>query len=126
MSLAAFPFTAFVGQERVRTALILSAIDHKLGGVLISGPKGSGKSTLVRGLGDILPEMDYVAGCSFNCDPHDAAQLCPMCAERMSRDGSLPAERRRMRIVELPLGASEDSLLGTIDPEEALKRGVKV
>ena len=120
-----YPFTAVVGQERVKTALILGAIDPRLGGVLISGPKGSGKSMIVRALGDILPAVEYVEGCEFNCDPGDAQFLCASCGGRLAVEGGLPAGRRRMRIVELPIGASEDGLLGTIDSEAAFREGVK-
>jgi Mg-chelatase subunit ChlI/Mg-chelatase subunit ChlD len=120
-----FPFAAMVGQNRAKMALVLSAIDPNLGGVLISGPKGSGKSTIVRALGDVLPEIEYVEGCPFNCGPGDLNRLCPSCKERLAGGEELPVERRHMRIVELPLGASEEALLGAIDPEAALTRGIR-
>jgi len=119
-----YPFTAIVGQDRVRTALILNAVDPGLGGVLISGPKGSGKSTMVRSLEDILPMVETVEGCEYNCDPNDLAHLCQSCRERL-RLGELRVGLRPMRIVELPLGATEDGLLGTIDAEAVLRSGVK-
>ena len=122
----AYPFTAFVGQEKAKTALMLSAIDPRLGGVLITGPKGSGKSTIVRALRDILPVTEYVEGCPFNCNPKEPTQICPPCRERLGRGGELPVAYRRMRIVELPVSATEDGLLGTTDPEEAFRKGVKV
>ena len=121
-----FPFTAIAGQEKAKTALVLSAIDPNLGGVLISGPKGSGKSTLVRALEGVLPEIEFVEGCPFNCGPGDPTRLCPYCRERLRESGELLTERRRMRVVELPIGASEEALLGAIDPEAVLTRGVKV
>ncbi len=121
-----FPFTAIEGQEKAKTALVLSAIDPNLGGVLISGPKGSGKSTLVRALEGVLPKIEVVEGCPFNCGPEDSTRLCPYCKERLRESGELSTERRWMRVVELPIGASEEALLGAIDPEAALTRGVKV
>jgi magnesium chelatase subunit I len=121
-----FPFTAIAGQEKVKTALVLSAIDPNLGGVLISGPKGSGKSTLVRALEGVLPEIEFVEGCPFNCGPEDPTRLCPYCKKRLKESGKLPTERCRMRIVELPIRASEEALLGAIEPEAVLTRGVKV
>lgn len=120
-----YPFTAVVGQERVRNVLILTAIDQRLGGVLISGPKGSGKSTIIRALEDVLPMTEHVEGCRFNCDPRDLHDLCPYCLEKLASEGSLPVGRRRMHIVELPVGATEDGLLGTIDTEAAFQRGIK-
>ncbi|UCD44207.1 MAG: ATP-binding protein [Candidatus Bathyarchaeota archaeon] len=120
-----FPFAAVVGQERVKMALLLSAIDPRLGGILITGPKGSGKSTIVRAMEDILPKVEYVEGCRFNCDPKGVHLLCPSCSQRLASEGRLPAGSRRMRIVELPVGATEEGLLGSIDAEAAFKTGVK-
>ncbi len=121
-----YPFTAVVGQERVRNALILTAIDPRLGGVLISGPKGSGKSTIIRALEDILPTAEHVEGCRFDCDPRDVHNLCSSCMSKLASEGRLSVGLRRMRIVELPVGATEDGLLGTIDAEAAFQRGVKM
>ncbi len=109
----------------MKTALILSAIDPGLGGILVTGPKGSGKSTIVRAMEELLPTTEYVVGCEFNCDPGDVNNLCPTCVEGRAVEGGLPVGRRRMRIVELPLGATEDGLLGAIDAEAAFRRGVK-
>nr|NIS13378.1 hypothetical protein [Thermoplasmata archaeon]NIT78781.1 hypothetical protein [Thermoplasmata archaeon]NIV80024.1 hypothetical protein [Thermoplasmata archaeon]NIW90102.1 hypothetical protein [Thermoplasmata archaeon]NIY05149.1 hypothetical protein [Thermoplasmata archaeon] len=109
----------------MKTALILSAIDPGLGGILVTGPKGSGKSTIVRAMEELLPTTEHVVGCEFNCDPGDVNNLCPTCVERRAVEGGLPVGRRRMRIVELPLGATEDGLLGAIDAEAAFRRGVK-
>lgn len=109
----------------MKTALVLSAIDRGLGGVLVTGPKGSGKTTIVRAMEELLPTTEYVVGCEFNCDPGDVNDLCPTCLERLAVEGGLPVGRRRMRIVELPLSATEDGLLGAIDAEAAFRRGVK-
>jgi len=120
-----YPFSAIVGQERVKMSLLLNAIDPRLGGVLIAGPKGSGKSTVVRALGEILPPIERVEGCPFGCNWREATDLCPSCKDRLVKEGKLPVEKVRMRIVELPLSATEDGLLGTLDVEEALRDGVK-
>jgi len=120
-----YPFSAILGQEEAKTALLLNAVDPNLGGVVITGPKGSGKSTLVRALGELLPNIDKVKDCPFNCNPHTTTNLCPMCKTRLEQEGVLPVESRQMRIVELPLSATEDRLLGTLDVEEALRNGVK-
>jgi len=118
-----YPFTAVVGQEKVKSALILNAIDPRLGGVLISGAKGSGKSILIRALEDILPTTEYVEGCPFNCHPNDLSHLCPLCRERLANEGKLPVSYRQTSIVELPVSATEDGLLGTIDTEAAFLKG---
>jgi Mg-chelatase subunit ChlI/Mg-chelatase subunit ChlD len=121
-----YPFSAVVGQERVKKALILCTLDPKLGGILVSGPKGSGKSTLIRALEDILPSKEYVKGCSYTCDPLSPESLCLWCREELSEKGILIVGKRRLKIVELPLGATEDGLIGTINAEEAIIRGIKV
>jgi len=108
-----YPFSAIVGQERVKMSLLLNAIDPRLGGVLIAGPKGSGKSTVVRALEEILPPIERVEDCPFGCNWREATDLCPSCKDRLAKEGKLPVEKVRMRIVELPLSATEDGLLGT-------------
>ena len=118
-----YPFTAIVGQESMKLALILNAILPTVGGVLIRGEKGTGKSTAVRALARLLPEHDVVQGCHFGCDPADRDALCAECRLRSSTTGSLPHHKRRMRVVELPINASEDRVVGTIDIEAALKSG---
>jgi len=119
-----FPFTAIVGQERMKLALILNAIHPAIGGVLIRGEKGTAKSTAVRALARLLPEQDVVDGCQFGCHPDDVESLCTDCRDRHD-DGEhpLPRTQRRMRVVELPINASEDRVVGTIDLEAALKEG---
>ena len=118
-----YPFSAIVGQERMKLALVLNAINPAIGGVLIRGEKGTGKSTAVRALARLLPEHEVVTGCHFGCDPKDAERLCLECRARLQESGSLPSSRQRMRVVELPINASEDRVVGTIDLEAALKEG---
>jgi len=115
-----FPFTAIVGQEKVKKALILNAINPGIGGVLIKGDKGTGKTTAVRALADLLPSLRTVKGCPFNCDPDDPEGACDMC-----RGGDLEVEYRKMRVVELPLGATEDRVVGSLDIGKALTEGIK-
>src|SRR2546427_1682177 len=118
-----YPFTAIVGQESMKLALILNAIVPTIGGVLIRGEKGTGKSTAVRGLARLLPEHDLVEGCHFCCDPTDREALVADCRLRLQAAGMLPRHKRRMRVVELPINASEDRVVGTIDIEAALRTG---
>src|SRR6266508_2980441 len=120
-----YPFTAIVGQESMKLALILNAIVPTIGGVLIRGEKGTGKSTAVRALARLLPEHDVVEGCHFGCDPADVEALCADCRARLKLHGGLPHHKRRMRVVELPINASEDRVVGTIDIEAALRAGTK-
>jgi len=120
-----YPFTAIVGQESMKLALILNAILPSVGGVLIRGEKGTGKSTAVRALARLLPEHQVVEGCHFGCDPEDPEALCLDCRLRVAEHGRLPSHSRRMRVVELPINASEDRVVGTIDIEAALRSGAK-
>lgn len=115
-----FPFTAIVGQENIKKALILNAINPSIGGVLIKGEKGTGKTTAVRALADLLPPINIVKGCVFNCDPEDTSSLCELC-----RSDDIQIEEKKMRVVELPLGATEDRVVGSINIEKALKEGIK-
>jgi len=119
-----FPFTAIVGQESMKLALILNAIVPAIGGVLIRGEKGTGKSTAVRALARLLPDQTVVEGCRFGCHPEDPEDWCWECRERAVA-GPLPVATRRMRVVELPINASEDRVVGTIDLEAALKEGAR-
>jgi Mg-chelatase subunit ChlI len=112
-----FPFSAIVEQERLKQALLLNAVNPAVGGVLVVGPAGTGKSTAVRGLSELLPEIDVVADCPFSCSPADP---CPVC---LAREGELPVARRRRRIVDLPLNATEDRVAGTVDIARALREG---
>jgi magnesium chelatase subunit D len=118
-----FPFTAIVGQEKMRLALILNAISPQIGGVLIRGERGTAKSTAARALAALLPEIQVVAGCSFNCNPQRPEMLCDNCQERLSKGEALPVTTRRTRFVDLPVSATEDRVVGTLDIELAIKKG---
>jgi len=120
-----FPFTAIVGQERMKRALILNAISPMIGGVLIRGERGTGKSTAARALADLLPEITVVSDCPFGCNPDDGDQLCDLCRERLAKGEELPRTRRRTRFVNLPVSATEDRVVGTLDIERAIKTGEK-
>ncbi|HTX61238.1 MAG TPA: VWA domain-containing protein [Methanobacterium sp.] len=115
-----FPFTAIVGQENIKKALILNAINPSIGGVLIKGEKGTGKTTAVRALADLLPPITTVKGCAFNCDPEDTSSLCDLC-----KSDDIQVEEKKMKVVELPLGSTEDRVVGSINIEKALKEGIK-
>lgn len=120
-----FPFTAIVGQELMKRALLLNVVDPSIGGVLIKGERGTAKSTGVRALANLLPPIRVVENCVFQCDPDNVAQLCPFCRERIERGEVLPVIERPIRLVNLPIGITEDRLLGTINIEEAIKKGKK-
>src|SRR5437868_13368256 len=118
-----YPFSAIVGQDKMKLALVLNAIHPAIGGVLIRGEKGTGKSTAVRALARLLPELNVVADCLYRCDPDATESLCSDCQDRLARGETLPRARRRMRVVELPINASEDRVVGAIDIEAAIKSG---
>lgn len=118
---AYFPFTAIVGQEKMKRALILNLINPALGGVLIKGEKGTAKSTAVRALTEVLPERMEAEGCPFSCDPDDRSCMCDECRSKKE----IVAVKRRMRVVDLPVSATEDRVVGTLDIEKALKTGEK-
>ena len=120
-----FPFTAIVGQEEMKLALILNVIDPKIGGVMIMGDRGTGKSTTVRALVDLLPEIEVVADDPFNSDPNDPELMSQEVRERLQRQEKLPVINKKISMVDLPLGATEDRVCGTIDIEKALTEGVK-
>ncbi|MDI6810773.1 MAG: putative cobaltochelatase [archaeon] len=119
------PFTAIVGQERMKKALILNAINPRIGGVLIRGEKGTAKSTAVRALAELLPEIEVVNGCPFNCNPYDGREMCDLCYAKKTNGEKLEVAKRRMWVVDLPLGATEDRVVGSIDVEKAIKEGIK-
>jgi Mg-chelatase subunit ChlI len=120
-----YPFSAIVGQEKMKTALILNVINPKIGGVLLRGDKGTGKSLAVRALADLLPEMDAAAGCPFHCDPARPKDMCDACSAKAAQSNPLSSVKRSVSVVELPVGATEDRLVGTIDIEKAIKTGEK-
>ncbi|MFE0327227.1 putative cobaltochelatase [Streptomyces sp. NPDC058960] len=115
-----FPFTAVVGQDDLRLALLLNAVSPAVGGVLVRGEKGTAKSTAVRALSALLPQVAVVPGCRFSCDPAAPDPTCPDGPHEAGAGVSRPA-----RMVELPVGASEDRLVGALDIERALAEGVK-
>jgi len=120
-----FPFSGIVGLDKLKLATIINAVNPKIGGVLIRGPKGSGKSTVVRALADILPKITVVKNCSFNCSPYDPSNMCPRCSERYKKKEKIPVEEREMVVVDLPLGATEDRVIGSLDVEKAIKYGIE-
>ena len=118
-----FPFTAIVGQDRLKRALILNAVSPAIGGVLIRGERGTAKSTAARALAQLLPDIQVVADCPFACDPNDPAALCDLCRARVTRGETLPVATRRVPFVDLPVSATEDRVVGTLDMERAIQAG---
>jgi Mg-chelatase subunit ChlI len=118
-----YPFSAIVGQEQMKLALLLNAIAPAIGGVLIRGERGTAKSTAVRALAALLPELRVVSDCPFSCPPDSPALMCDECRTRLERGEVLPITQRRMRVVDLPVNASEDRVVGTLDLEHALREG---
>ena len=115
-----FPFSAIVGQEQMKLALILTAIDPSIGGVLVFGDRGTGKSTIVRSLAGLLPKQNFVVDCPFNCQNSD--NLCDQCKKKRS----LAFEERATPVIDLPLGSTEDRVVGALNLEIALTEGRKV
>jgi magnesium chelatase subunit D len=109
------PFTAIVGQEEMKKALILNAINPRIGGVLIRGEKGTAKSTAVRALAELLPDIEVANGCPFNCNPADTGEMCDICYERSVNGEKLESAMRRSRVIDLPLGCTEDRVVGTLN-----------
>nr|QCS40634.1 chloroplast magnesium chelatase subunit CHLI1 [Chlamydomonas sp. UWO 241] len=120
-----YPFTAIVGQEEMKLALILNVIDPKIGGVMVMGDRGTGKSTTIRALADLLPEMNVVWKDPFNSDPNDPELMSSEVRERLKSGEVLKTGTMKIPMVDLPLGATEDRVCGTIDIEKALTEGVK-
>jgi len=123
MKTVSYPFSAIVGQEAMKTALLLNAVDPSIGGVLIRGQKGTAKSTAVRSLAALLPHLEAVQGCPYHCDPGQPDALCDTCHQQYAQGESFALEYRAMPLVDLPLGATEDRVAGTIELQETLRTG---
>ena len=127
----AFPFSAIVGQDEMKLAILIAAVDPSVGGVLVFGDRGTGKSTAVRALAALLPKMRVVAGCPYGCDPAAVAKACAICtspAAAAAKGAVAPALKDKLvpvPVVDLPLGATEDRVVGALDLERALADGVK-
>jgi magnesium chelatase subunit I len=119
-----FPFAAIVGQDEMTLAIQVVAVDPSIGGVLVMGDRGTGKSTAVRALADLLPPIQVVKGCPYRCDPAQPAQACSVC-QSQSGKAKLGVERQPVAVVDLPLGATEDRVVGALDLEKALSQGIK-
>ncbi|MEM9461625.1 MAG: magnesium chelatase ATPase subunit I [Myxococcota bacterium] len=124
--MAVFPFTAIVAQDELKLALQLVAVDPTLGGVLVFGDRGTGKSTAVRALAELLPPMSVVAGCSYHCDPAGDPAGCVAGCPRSAGDGEHRVAEVPVPVVDLPLGATEDRIVGALDLEAALTRGERI
>ena len=122
---AIYPFTAIVGQERMRRALVLNAVDPRIGGVLIRGERGTAKSTAARALAALLPSVKVVADCRFGCDPDRPTTWCTECRERHEKGEKLPVVEKMTPFVNLPVSATEDRVVGTLDIEKAIQKGVR-
>ena len=120
-----YPFSAIVGQDNMKKALILNVINPSLGGVLIRGEKGTAKSTAVRALADLLPAREQVEGCPFGCDPYAKSEMCTSCLDKATRGETLGVSEGKMRVIDLPVSATEDRVVGTLDIEHAIKHGEK-
>ena len=124
-TLPIFPFSAIIGQEEMKLALQLNVIDPKIGGVMIMGDRGTGKSTTIRAIADLLPKIDIVKGDPFNSHPTDLELMSAEVLEKYRNNETLETEGIKIPMVDLPLGATEDRVCGTIDIEKALTEGVK-
>ena len=124
-----FPFAASVGQDEMTLAIQVVAIDPAVGGGLVLGDRGTGKSTAVRALADLLPPIQVVKGCPYKCDPAAPAQACAICQDTPVAASAKPRKRatetRPVSVVDLPLGSTEDRIVGALDLEKALSQGVK-
>ncbi|MCP4140281.1 MAG: magnesium chelatase [Chloroflexi bacterium] len=118
-----YPFTAIVGQNRMTRALILNAVDIRIGGVLIRGERGTAKSTAARSLAALLPAVNIVDGCRFGCNPEHSASWCTECRERAQPEGLLPSKEGPIPFINLPVSATEDRVVGTLDIEKAIQKG---
>jgi len=119
-----FPFSAIVGQDEMKLAILVAAVDPGIGGVLVFGDRGTGKSTAVRALAALLPKMRVTVGCRYGCDPEVERGACDDC-QALRRHGALKGKLVPVPVVDLPLGATEDRVVGALDLERALSQGVK-
>jgi magnesium chelatase subunit I len=120
-----YPFSAIVGQDEMKLALLLVAIDPTIGGVMVFGDRGTGKSTAVRALAGLLPPMKVMAGCKYGCDPQANGARCDECVARVANGQHVRAVLAPVPVVDLPLGATEDRVVGALDLERALTTGEK-
>ena len=120
-----YPFTAIVGQTRMKRALILNAVNPRIGGVLIRGERGTAKSTAARALAALLPKVKVIKDCRFGCNPDEPTTWCTECRERAARGEELEVEWRPTPFVNLPVSATEDRVVGTLDIEMAIQKGVR-
>jgi Mg-chelatase subunit ChlI len=118
-----FPFTAIVGQQRMKRALILNAVDQRIGGLLIRGERGTAKSTAARALAALLPEVSVFVDSPFNDDPADRDSWSDWIRERANGNDALPTTKRRVPFIDLPVSATEDRVVGTLDIEQAIQKG---
>jgi magnesium chelatase subunit D len=118
-----YPFTALIGQDKMKKGLLLNAVNPRLGGVLVRGEKGTAKSTAVWALAALLPEIEVVVGCPFNCDPDDYSRLCRLCRSCLADGWKLERTRRQVQVVDLPVSATEDRVVGSLDFEYAILHG---
>ena len=120
-----YPFSAIVGQDEMKLALLIAAVDQSVGGVLVFGDRGTGKSTAVRALAALLPKRAVVDGCPYHCAPDSPPDACPHCASRRMPGNRTKSHQEPIPVVDLPLGATEDRLVGALDIERALSSGEK-
>ncbi|MCK4383621.1 MAG: ATP-binding protein, partial [Candidatus Lokiarchaeota archaeon] len=120
-----FPFVAILGQDRMKLGLILNVIDPQIGGVLLTGQQGTGKSTGVRSLVEVMPDIEVVKDCQFACDPKSHVDdLCEECSVRKEK-GELETEFKEMRLINLPLGVTEDMVTGSLSIDKVLTEGIR-
>lgn len=122
--MSAYPFSAIVGQDELKTALLIAAVDRHIGGVLAFGDRGAGKSTAIRALAALLPRISVVKNCPYRCEPGNPLRMCENCSGA-AKKGDLAAQLESAPVVDLPLGATEDRVVGALDLESALVKGEK-